>query len=199
MQPWIAKDDDQGQKMWRINQRIVKLIVELMRIYDSPESLVILASASDLLLRATDGMLVDGEACTLPQLELLEATARAIQPILRWGKSGLAIADGLSNLLKCRLPATIRCLSHPSAHVRALSTSVLRDFLHTSSFKSNIEQVERNGIHGSSLHYFNIDAINWQADIEKCLTWEAHSRLATGMPIQFLDIAAKELGCTISI
>lgn len=70
LQPWIAKDDDQGQKMWRINQRIVKLIVELMRIYDSPESLVILASASDLLLRATDGMLVDGEACTLPQLEV---------------------------------------------------------------------------------------------------------------------------------
>jgi len=32
--------------------------------------LVILASASDLLLRATDGMLVDGEACTLPQLEV---------------------------------------------------------------------------------------------------------------------------------
>jgi hypothetical protein len=70
LQPWIAKDDDQGQKMWRINQRIVKLIVELMRNLDRPESLVILASASDLLLRATDGMLVDGEACTLPQLEV---------------------------------------------------------------------------------------------------------------------------------
>ena len=70
MQPWIAKDDDRGQKMWRINQRIVKLIVELMRNHDTPESLVILASASDLLLRATDGMLVDGEACTLPQLEV---------------------------------------------------------------------------------------------------------------------------------
>ena len=70
MQPWIAKDDDSGQKMWRINQRIVKLIVELMRNHDNPESLVILASASDLLLRATDGMLVDGEACTLPQLEV---------------------------------------------------------------------------------------------------------------------------------
>lgn len=56
--------------MWRINQRIVKLIVELMRNHDSAESLVILASASDLLLRATDGMLVDGEACTLPQLEV---------------------------------------------------------------------------------------------------------------------------------
>lgn len=70
LQPWIAKDDDQGQKMWRVNQRIVKLIVELMRNHESPESLVILASASDLLLRATDGMLVDGEACTLPQLEV---------------------------------------------------------------------------------------------------------------------------------
>lgn len=71
LQPWIAKDDEQGQKRWRINQRIVKLIVELMRNYDTPESLVILASASDLLLRATDGMLVDGEACTLPQLEVM--------------------------------------------------------------------------------------------------------------------------------
>ena len=70
MQPWIARDDEQSQKMWRVNQRIVKLIAELMRNHDSPEALVILASASDLLLRATDGMLVDGEACTLPQLEV---------------------------------------------------------------------------------------------------------------------------------
>ena len=130
LQPWIAKDDDQGQKMWRINQRIIKLIVELMRNHDTPESLVVLASALDLLLRATDGMLVDGEACTLPQLEvtmqlslyecclfsslliisqcslllteaqLLEATARAVKPVLEWGESGLSIADGLSNLLK---------------------------------------------------------------------------------------------------
>lgn len=73
LHPWIAKDDDQGQKMWRVNQRIVKLIVELMRNHDNPESLVILASASDLLLRATDGMLVDGEACTLPQLEVISS------------------------------------------------------------------------------------------------------------------------------
>lgn len=71
LQPWIARDDEQGQKMWRVNQRIVKLIAELMRNHDSPEALVILASASDLLLRATDGMLVDGEACTLPQLEVI--------------------------------------------------------------------------------------------------------------------------------
>ncbi|XVF39032.1 hypothetical protein PTKIN_Ptkin01aG0003000 [Pterospermum kingtungense] len=199
LQPWIAKDDDQGQKMWRINQRVVKLIVELMRNHDSPESLVIVASASDLLLRATDGMLVDGEACTLPQLELLEATARAVQPVLEWGESGLAVADGLSNLLKCRLPATTRCLSHPSAHVRALSTSVLRNILHTGSVQSNSKQLEINGIHGPSYQYFSISVIDWHSDIEKCLTWEAHSQLARGMPIQFLDTAAKELGCNISI
>lgn len=70
LKPWIAKDDDLGQKMWRVNQRIVKVIVELMRNHEAAESLVILASASDVLLRATDGMLVDGEACTLPQLEV---------------------------------------------------------------------------------------------------------------------------------
>ncbi|KAF5175205.1 Gigantea-like protein, partial [Thalictrum thalictroides] len=100
LQPWIARDDEQGQRMWKINQRIVKLIVELMRNHDTPESLVILASASDLLLRATDGMLVDGEACTLPQLELLEATAKSVQLVVKWGDSGSAITDGLSNLLK---------------------------------------------------------------------------------------------------
>lgn len=95
-----------------------------MRKHDTTESLVILSSALDLLLRATDGMLVDGEACTLPQLEvsynfislsfiifvkrnmynywfqLLEATARAVNPVLEWGESGLAVADGLLNLLK---------------------------------------------------------------------------------------------------
>ncbi|KAF5188616.1 Gigantea-like protein, partial [Thalictrum thalictroides] len=103
LQPWIARDDEQGQRMWKINQRIVKLIVELMRNHDTPESLVILASASDLLLRATDGMLVDGEACTLPQLELLEATAKSVQLVVKWGDSGSAITDGLSNLLKVEL------------------------------------------------------------------------------------------------
>ncbi|XP_057425229.1 protein GIGANTEA isoform X2 [Lotus japonicus] len=200
MQPWIAKDDDLGtQKMWRINQRIVKLIVELMRNHDSSESLVILASASDLLLRATDGMLVDGEACTLPQLELLEATARAVHPVLQFGGSGLALADGLSNLLKCRLPATVRCLCHPSAHVRTLSISVLRDILHTGSTRCSPKSQRMNGIHHPSYQYFNLDVIDWLADIEKCLTWEAHTRLSNGLSINFLDTAAKELGCTIAV
>lgn len=198
-QPWIAKDDNQGQKMWRINQRIIKLIVELMRNHDKPESLVTLASASDLLLRATDGMLVDGEACTLPQLELLEATARAVRPVLEWGESGLSIADGLANLLKCRLPATVRCLSHPSAHVRTLSTSVLRDILQTGSYVHRSTPKNINGVHSPSFQYFNREAINWKDDLEKCLTWEAHSRLVTGMPIEVLHVAAKELGCSISL
>ncbi|KAF8411594.1 hypothetical protein HHK36_004151 [Tetracentron sinense] len=199
LRPWIARDDNQGQKMWRINQRIVKLIAELIRNHNNPESLVILASASDLLLRATDGMLVDGEACTLPQLELLEATASAVQLVLEWGESGSAVADGLSNLLKCRLPSTVRCLSHPSAHVRALSTSVLRDILHTGSLKSSSEQEDTEGIHYPPYQYLSLGVIDWHADIQKCLTWEAHSRCATGMVITFLDAAAKELGCTISI
>ncbi|KAL8233374.1 hypothetical protein R6Q59_019474 [Mikania micrantha] len=193
LQPWIAKDDDLGQKMWRINQRIVKLIVELMRKHDTPESLVILAAALDLLLRATDGMLVDGEACTLPQLELLEATARAVHPVLEWGESGLAVADGLSNLLKCRLPATVRCLSHPSAHVRTLSISVLRAILHVGL---GTEQANNNA---SNTREYGADVIDWEGDVGKCLTWEAHSRLATGMTIDYLDVAAKELGCQIFI
>ncbi|KAG7016401.1 Protein GIGANTEA, partial [Cucurbita argyrosperma subsp. argyrosperma] len=198
-QPWIAKDDNQGQKMWRINQRIIKLIVELMRNHDTLESLITLASASDLLLRATDGMLVDGEACTLPQLELLEATARAVGPVLELGESGLSIADGLANLLKCRLPATVRCLSHPSAHVRTLSTSVLRDILQTGSYVGRSAHKNINGVHSSSFQYFDMEAINWKDDLEKCLTWEAHSRLVTGMPIEGLHVAAKELGCSISL
>lgn len=105
----------------------------------------------------------------------------------------------LGQYLQCRLPATIRCLSHPSAHVRALSTSVLRDILHTSLIKSNSRHMDINGMHSSSYHFFQLEAINWQVDIEKCLIWEAHHRLATGMSIQFLDTAAKELGCTISV
>ncbi|CAL9771742.1 unnamed protein product [Musa acuminata subsp. burmannicoides] len=188
LQPWIARDDEQGQRMWRINHRIVKLIVELMRNHESPEALIILASASDLLLSATDGMLVDGEACTLPQLELLEVTAKAVQLVLHWGGPGLAVVDGLSNLLKCRLSATIRCLSHPSAHVRALSKSVLRDILHHGSCLN---------VDNSSYQRLNLCIIDWRSDIDKCIQWEAQSRIATGLTLAYLSAAAKELGCPI--
>ncbi|XP_062206500.1 protein GIGANTEA [Phragmites australis] len=199
LQPWIARDDEQGQKMWRVNQRIVKLIAELMRNHDSPEALVILASSSDLLLRATDGILVDGEACTLPQLELLEVTARAVHLIIKWGDSGVAVADGLSNLLKCRLSTTIRCLSHPSAHVRALSMSVLRDILNNGPTNSSTSSQgeHRNGMQSTSYQCLAASIINWQADVERCIEWEAHSRRATGLTLAFLGTAAKELGCPL--
>lgn len=32
--------------------------------------------------------------------QLLEAAARAVRPVLEWGESGLAVADGITNLLK---------------------------------------------------------------------------------------------------
>lgn len=103
LQPWIAKDDDLGQKMWRINQRIVKLIAEVMRNHDTPESLVILASAPDLLLRATDGMLVDGEACTLPQLEVITTSVKPIliEVYLWFSKLGLSICSGVLSNMMC--------------------------------------------------------------------------------------------------
>ncbi|XP_031474074.1 protein GIGANTEA-like isoform X2 [Nymphaea colorata] len=197
LQPWIAKDDQQSQKMLRINQRIVSLLAELLRNHDIPEALMIVASASDLLLHATDGMFVDGEACTLPQLELLEATARTVELAFDLGDSGFAIGVGLSNLLKCRLPATVCCLSHPSAHVRALSTSLLRDILHIDSLKSFPAQEDVRGIPVPPYRKLAIGTINWHADLEKCIAWEVQSRRAAGLTLALLSAAAKELGCAL--
>ncbi|KAF5180356.1 Gigantea-like protein [Thalictrum thalictroides] len=102
--------------------------------------------------------------------------------------------------MKCRLPATVRCLSHPSAHVRALSTSVLRDILFLGPIKFNVKQEKRfNGVQGPSHQCLSSSIIDWNKDIEKCLTWEARSRHTTGVSTIFLDAAAKDLGCTISI
>lgn len=98
--------------------------------------------------------------------------------------------------MQCRLPATIRCLSHPSAHVRALSSSVIRDILHTSSIGSSPKPLQKNGIHDQ---YLNFDVIDWRADVEKCSTWEAHSRLSNGLSIEYLNTAANDLGFAISI
>jgi GIGANTEA protein len=40
-------------------------------------------------------------------IQLLEVTARAIHLIVEWGDPGVAVADGLSNLLKvCHLLVT---------------------------------------------------------------------------------------------
>ena len=98
--------------------------------------------------------------------------------------------------LQCRISATIRCLSHPSAHVRALSLSVLRDFMHGNPMKSNcLKNGERNGICNPPYRCSTVGTINWRADIDKCIKWEAHSRQATGLTLAFLDSAANELGC----
>lgn len=100
---------------------------------------------------------------------------------------------------QCRLPATIRCLSHPSAHVRALSTSVLRDILNSTPMQQGSNEMGGGGgeeLCGAQYRGLNLGAIDWHADIEKCLMWEVHSRRATGMTLAFLDDAAKELGCT---
>lgn len=104
------------------------------------------------------------------------------------------------NTLQCRLPATVRCVSHPSAHVRALSTSVLRDIMYAGSVKPSAKQAaDVNGIHNPAYQYLSISIIDWKADIEKCLMWEANNRLENGMSAQYLDTAARELGCTISV
>ena len=101
--------------------------------------------------------------------------------------------------LQCRLSPTIRCLSHPSAHVRALSMSVLRDILnngHINPSKIIQGEQQRNGIQSSSYRCLAA-SINWQADVQRCIEWEAHSRRATGLTLAFLGAAAKELGCPL--
>ncbi|KAG5580247.1 hypothetical protein H5410_050874 [Solanum commersonii] len=98
------------------------------------------------------------------------------------------------------MPAIVRCVSHPSAHVCALSTSILRDIMYAGSLKPSVKEVEDvNGIHNPAYQYLSISIIDWKADIGKCLMCEANNRLENGMSAQFLDTAARELGCTISV
>lgn len=101
--------------------------------------------------------------------------------------------------MQCRLPATVQCLSHPSAHVRALSTAVLRNIIQNSTSKGGGRiHGDAPGLSHPTYQCLNLGIINWHADIEKCLKWEARSRLATGLTLAFLSAAAKELGCPIS-
>lgn len=82
--------------------------------------------------------------------------------------------------MQLRLPAVAGCVSHPSARVRALGTSVLRAVVRLGTMRSSSNLNElRDGV-------------------VKCLRWEAHSRLAMGLPIHLVEEAAKELGFTIS-
>lgn len=73
--------------------------------------------------------------------------------------------------MQLRLPATAGCVSHPSACVRAHSSSVLRAVVRVGELRDGVV---------------------------KCLRWEAHSRLAMGLPIHMVEEAAEELGFTIS-
>lgn len=94
-------------------------------------------------------------------------------------------------MMQCRLSATIRCLSHPSAHVRALSMSIIRDIMQKGPMKTG-KLLNGEGINGASSYKCLV--INWHTDIERCIKWEARSRQATGLTLSFLDEASKELG-----
>lgn len=84
-----------------------------------------------------------------------------------------------------RLPATAGCVSHPSARVRALSSSVLRAVVRVDAAKSRRE-CSSGGLG------------ELRDGVVKCLRWEAHSRLAMGLPIHMVEAAAEELGFAIS-
>uniref|UniRef100_M0ZKR6 Protein GIGANTEA n=1 Tax=Solanum tuberosum TaxID=4113 RepID=M0ZKR6_SOLTU len=80
------------------------------------------------------------------------------------------------------------------------NTSALRDFMYAGSVKPSVKEVEDvNGIHNPAYQYLSISIIDWKTDIGKCLMCEANNRLENGMSAQFLDTAARELGCTISV
>ncbi|KAH0741412.1 hypothetical protein KY290_034455 [Solanum tuberosum] len=78
------------------------------------------------------------------------------------------------------------------AHVRALSTSVLRDSMYAGSVKPSVKEVEDvNGIHNPAYQYLSISIIDWKTDIGKSLMCEANNRLENGMSAQSLDTSAR--------
>lgn len=94
--------------------------------------------------------------------------------------------------MQCRLAATACCVSHPSARVRALSMSVLREVVHVGSSCARAE-----GDIGCDCSDLSITCL--RDAVKKCLKSEAHSRVAVGLPVHYVEAAAKELGCfTIS-
>ncbi|EFJ38770.1 hypothetical protein SELMODRAFT_140066 [Selaginella moellendorffii] len=175
IQPWIIGDG--GEEKWRMNTRIVFLLSELLRLND-PQVLGLIANAGTLLYQATDGMSVDGEPCTLPQLELLEAIAMAIKSLCAWKVS----SRGLLILLKERLPAIVRCLSHDSPRIRASSASLLREIVSTDVLRAS---------------YPGDKAGAWLEDVEQSIAWETHYRRAEGLSESFLASAAIALGCKL--
>ncbi|KAL3700067.1 hypothetical protein R1sor_018089 [Riccia sorocarpa] len=196
LRPWIEMDDGLSQQsVWRVNTHIVCLLSELLRLTHLPQVVNVVVGDGNLLRRATDGMTLDGEACKLPQLELLEAAVLAVQAAIKWDVPNEDVAHKLFALLRDRLPATVRCLSHNSAHVRAMGVARLKDMLDmeslwSSSSKKSSEAGEREEQNGCG---------NWRKYVEQCVVWEVHCRRAGGMSISLLSNAASALGCPISI
>lgn len=182
LQPWACNDDTpEFVDVWRANKRIVYLLSEILRLHHAPEALKIVAKHSSTLQRATEGLAVDGEACTMPQLELLEAAAVATQLLVI---SNSSTVESLSILLKMRLPAIVHCLSHNSAHVRALSIALLQNEVYSSSASLHFEKGKRR-------------REDWKQSVEQCVEQEMHSLQAMGMPIALLVEAATSLGCCL--
>ena len=72
LQPWVDNADiPEFVDMWRVNKRIVCLLAELLRLHSAPEALIVVAKHSSIVEQATEGLSVDGEACTMPQLEVI--------------------------------------------------------------------------------------------------------------------------------
>lgn len=181
LQPWACEDAQESVGVWQANKRIVCLLSELLRLHHTPEALKIVAAHSSTLALATQGLAVDGEACTMPQLELLEAMAVATQQLML---TNSPTVEALSALLKMRLPAIVHCLSHSSAHVRALSIALLQNEMYSNS---------------ASL-YHNRDGMlddDWKLSVAKCVAQEMVSLQALGMPILMLVEAAASLGCCV--
>ncbi|KAH7297848.1 hypothetical protein KP509_25G015300 [Ceratopteris richardii] len=182
LQPWVrAHQGPDSADIWQANKRIVCLLSELLRLHNVPEAIKIIAENDDALARATEGLTVDGEACTIPQLELLEAIAIVTQH-LALGES--CTVESLSILLKMRLPAIVRCLSHGSAHVRALSIALLQNEVYSTS---------------ASMHDQREKSLEdeWKLAVANCVAQEIITLQAMGMPVSMLLEAASSLGCCV--
>lgn len=187
--------------VWTVNTRIVNLLAEIFRLdHDSShEAIAILAGSKNVLLRATDGMTVDGEACTLPQLELLECIAITAAHAQTWPGTGPIVANHLIDLLQERLPATVQCLSHGSVLVRALSVALLRDMIFAESIPSSLRKTGASASSGACnngrIQFW--DSQVWRKAIEECVAWEARNRKVVGLSTSLLVDAASTLGCQI--
>lgn len=96
-----------------------------------------------------------------------------------------------------RIPVVVQCLSHSSAHVRAISIARLRDMTYFESFRSRCSEgrledgdIVENGDSDSSSYC-------WRKAIEQRITWESHYRRAGGMSISLLANAAAALGYSV--